>query len=147
MEQHIQSLVKHLFQKETLQEVTEDELRSFTETHPYSAVGQFLFAKKLQESHSDQLITQAEKTSLYFHNPTWTSWLLMGDQTEWEPIHTDQKIPSTKTIEEPATEEPVVKESVTEIPETLPAHVPEPELATHEEEEMPLVTKEELPLP
>jgi hypothetical protein len=110
MEQHIQSLVKHLFQKETLQEVTEDELRSFTETHPYSAVGQFLFAKKLQELQSDLLLAQAEKTSLYFHNPTWTSWLLTEDQADWEAVHPDQKSTSPEAVEETVTEpEPITK--------------------------------------
>jgi hypothetical protein len=111
MQQHIQSLVKHLFQKDTLEEVTEDELRSFSETHPYSAVGQFLFAKKLQEAGSDQLEIQAERASLYFHNPTWTSWLLLGDHMTWEPI----------------TEEKAAEESA-------PLHVPEPVETKVEEE-------------
>lgn len=168
MQQHIQSLVKHLFQKDTLQEVTEDELRSFTETHPYSAVGQLLFAKKLQEAGSDQLELQAERASLYFSNPTWTSWLLTGDQISWEPQQiVEVATPATPVeepviVEDPIAGEPVPVEHAVETPvEEIvqpaiaehPQHEEEQPAASIEQqetspaEELPAITHNEQPIP
>ncbi len=46
MQQHIHTIVKHFFQKDSLQEVPEQVLQQFTEDHPYSSVGHWLLAKK-----------------------------------------------------------------------------------------------------
>jgi len=120
MQHHIQSLVKHLFHKDTLQEVTEEELRSFTTTHPYSAVGRLLFTKKLQETDAGDFREEARKTVLYFNNPAWPSWLL---------LHTE------KTIKAPATENAEKEEHA--IPAEQPEiHIPrEPEITAEKQEE------------
>ena len=76
MQHHIQTLVKQFFQKESLQEVSADELQKFTEEFPYSAAGQYLYAKKLKETGGNESGEQLEKSTLYFHNPIWASWLL-----------------------------------------------------------------------
>ena len=47
MQYHIQTLVKHLFDKDSFEQVTVQELKEFTEAYPYATVGQFLYAKKL----------------------------------------------------------------------------------------------------
>lgn len=80
MQQHIQTLVKQFFHKNSLQEVTVQELEQFASEFPYAAVGQYLFAKKLQhgEENGGNMTPQGQKerTSLYFHNPMWCRWLL-----------------------------------------------------------------------
>jgi hypothetical protein len=76
MQHHINILVKQFFRKETLQEVSVDELQQFTDSFPFSAAGQFLYAKKLQDGGTGDAKQQAEKSTLYFHNPIWSSWLL-----------------------------------------------------------------------
>jgi len=78
MQHHIHTLVKQFFRKETLEEVSVDELRQFTEEYPYSAAGQLLFTRKLQQTDAEQYAEQAEKSTLYFYNPVWSRWLLQN---------------------------------------------------------------------
>ncbi|AEV97564.1 hypothetical protein A4D02_30315 [Niastella koreensis] len=84
MQYHIQTLVKHLFDKDSFEQVTEQELKQFTDDYPYAAVGQFLYAKKLKDIGSYNHYEQGEQASLYFHNALWLRWQL--DQKEDAPI-------------------------------------------------------------
>lgn len=84
MQYHIQTLVKHLFDKDSFEQVSADELKQFTEDYPYAAVGQFLYAKKLKESGAHNNYAQSEQASLYFHNALWLRWQL--DQKEEAPV-------------------------------------------------------------
>ncbi|OQP65615.1 hypothetical protein [Niastella populi] len=84
MQYHIQTLVKHLFDKDSFEQVSADELKQFTEDYPYAAVGQFLYAKKLKESGAHNNNAQSEQASLYFHNSLWLRWQL--DQKEEAPV-------------------------------------------------------------
>ena len=83
MQYHIQTLVKHLFDKDSFEQVSVDELKQFTEEYPYAAVGQFLYAKKLKDSGAYNNYEQGEQASLYFHNALWLRWQL--DQKEEAP--------------------------------------------------------------
>jgi hypothetical protein len=76
MQSHIHTLVKHLFNKDSFDQVTVQELKQFTEAYPYAAAGQFLYAKKLYDARSWNYYEQTEQASLYFHNPLWYSWLM-----------------------------------------------------------------------
>src|SRR6185295_406070 len=76
MQYHIQTLVKHLFDKDSFEQVTAQELKQFTEEYPYAAVGHFLYAKKLKESGSYNHYDSGEQASLYFHNALWLRWQL-----------------------------------------------------------------------
>jgi hypothetical protein len=84
MQYHIQTLVKHLFDKDSFEQVSADELKQFTEDYPYAAVGQFLYAKKLKDSGAHNNYSQSEQASLYFHNALWLRWQL--DQKEDAPV-------------------------------------------------------------
>jgi len=84
MQYHIQTLVKHLFDKDSFEQVTEQELKQFTEDYPYAAVGQFLYAKKLKDIGSYNHYEQGEQASLYFHNALWLRFQL--DQKEEAPV-------------------------------------------------------------
>ncbi|WP_207510890.1 hypothetical protein [Longitalea luteola] len=83
MQYHIQTLVKHLFDKDSFEQVTVQELKQFTDDYPYAAVGQFLYAKKLKDSGSYDNYEQCQQASLYFHNSLWLRWQL--DQKEEAP--------------------------------------------------------------
>ena len=84
MQYHIQTLVKHLFDKDSFEQVTVQELKQFTDDYPYAAVGQYLYAKKLKESGSYNHYDQSEQASLYFHNALWLRWQL--DHKEAAPV-------------------------------------------------------------
>jgi len=84
MQYHIQTLVKHLFDKDSFEQVTVQELKEFTDEYPYAAVGQFLYAKKLKDSGSYNHYEQSEQASLYFHNALWLRWQL--DNKEEAPV-------------------------------------------------------------
>jgi hypothetical protein len=83
MQYHIQTLVKHLFDKDSFEQVTAQELKQFTDDYPYAAVGQFLYARKLKDSGSYNHYEQSETSSLYFSNPLWLRYIL--DKKEEAP--------------------------------------------------------------
>lgn len=76
MQHHIQTLVKHFFHKDSLTEVTVNQLQQFIDDYPYSAVGQLLLAKKLRDTGAQNFEEHGGKTSLYFHDPVWAGWVL-----------------------------------------------------------------------
>lgn len=76
MQHHIQTLVKHFFQKDSLQEVSVNQLQQFVDDYPYSAVGQLLLAKKLGDTGAQNVEEVRAKASLYFHDPVWAGWFL-----------------------------------------------------------------------
>ena len=76
MQYHIQTLVKHLFDKDSFEQVTVQELKQFTDDYPYAAVAQFLYARKLKDAGSYNHYQQSEQASLHFHNALWFRWQL-----------------------------------------------------------------------
>jgi hypothetical protein len=92
MQYHIQTLVKHLFDKDSFEQVTVQELKQFTEAYPFAAVGQYLYAKKLYDARSWNYYEQTEQASLYFHNPMWYRWL-MDQKYEAPPVLQRQEDP------------------------------------------------------
>ncbi|WP_205510927.1 hypothetical protein [Longitalea arenae] len=110
MQYHIQTLVKHLFDKDSFEQVTVQELKQFTEEYPYAAVGQFLYAKKLKDSGSYNNHEQCENASLYFHNTLWLRWQL--EQKEEAPALTKAEEPMQQpgfriVVQMPKTGQPV----------------------------------------
>lgn len=81
MQQHIHTIVKHFFQKDSLQEVPETVLEKFAEEHPYSSVGQWLLARKIHDSAKDRYPAQAASAVTWFNNPLWLEWTL-GDHEQ-----------------------------------------------------------------
>lgn len=80
MQQHIQTIVQHFFQKNSLHDVAEAELQEFTNDYPYAIIGQFLLAEKMRHDNQDAFHDQALRTSLYFNNPAWLYWQLQEHQ-------------------------------------------------------------------
>jgi len=119
MQYHIQTLVKHLFDKDSFEQVTVQELQQFTHDYPYAAVGQFLYAKKLKDSGSYNHYEQSETSSLYFSNPLWLRYIL--DKKE-EAIALPER--QAEQIHQPGFRIPVQKEQVVgevEVPEQVEA--------------------------
>lgn len=122
MQQHIHTIVKHFFQKDTLQEVPEQVLQQFTEDHPYSSVGHWLLAKKVHDTAPERTDEQAANTVAWFTNPLWLHWTLQ----EHEPVTETLLIPTAPK------EEPVAARAaaiVTPVAEPAPSIPEEPAAA------------------
>jgi hypothetical protein len=77
MVRNISQIVYQLFQKETLEEVSESELRYFIRQYPFAGTGHLLLAKKLQlEGEKRAFEREIAVTSIYFNNPAWLQFVL-----------------------------------------------------------------------
>src|SRR5581483_12203704 len=125
MQYHIQTLVKHLFDKDSFEQVTVQELKQFTDDYPYAAVGQFLYAKKLKDTSAYNQYEQGEQASMYFNNALWLRWLLNKKEETPAAVRQEEPVqqpgfrivvqmPKTASIppvkEEEKQEEPVEEE-------------------------------------
>lgn len=161
MQQHIQTLVKQIFRKDDLKDVTVNELEQFTASFPYAAVGQFLLARKLKEAGSEQFAHQADKASLYFNNPLWAHWQLQQHTTavtepapalpivpqKTEPLVQHEPVVSVVSLAEEAVEQQEIPtipipEEATAISEEQPEIIHNTETAEVQPEE---ATEESLP--
>jgi hypothetical protein len=124
MQQHIHTIVKYFFQKDTLREVPEQVLQQFTEDHPYSAVGHWLLAKKVHDTEPERATAQSARAVPWFHNPLWLHWTLQ----DHEPVAETVSIPAAANTAPPVTvwERPQVSQE----PAPAPAPAQEPEAMT-----------------
>lgn len=124
MQQHIHTIVKHFFQKDTLQEVPEQVLQQFTEDHPYSSVGHWLLAKKVHDTAPERATAQSASAATWFNNPLWLHWTLQ----EHEPVAETLLIPSTpaaapvtaRTIIAPEPQQPETPQPATVVEAVAP---------------------------
>ncbi|HMU46952.1 MAG TPA: hypothetical protein PKC72_11315 [Chitinophagaceae bacterium] len=100
MNVYINQLVKSIFQKDSLEQCSVQELEQYVDRHPYFGAAQLLLAKKLQTEDAARYPEQLEKTFLFFHNPLWVQHLL-NDNGNAEVIKGKQ----TEIKQEPVTEE------------------------------------------
>jgi hypothetical protein len=77
-----QNIIRHLFQVDTLEEVTRQRLEELVKEHPSFGVGRYLLSCKLQTEARDHFDEATQKTSLYFPNPYWLHWLLQEDSPQ-----------------------------------------------------------------
>lgn len=110
MQQHIHTIVKHFFQKDSLQEVSEQVLQQFTADHPYSTVGHWLLAKKVYDTAPERAAAQSAHAVAWFNNPLWLHWTLQ----EHEPVAETLLIPAQKA-------EPVISRPASQPAATTPA--------------------------
>lgn len=93
-------IVKNLFQKNSLNHLTEEELLNFREKYPYSSVANYLFIKKLKQSSETGYNQKLSHTSLFFNNKLWLNHILHEDEKEDHVSilnHPEQLIEETKT--------------------------------------------------
>ncbi len=107
----INSITKHLFQKETLDNTSTEELKDFIEKYPYSVSARFLLAKKLQDNQ-DNLIT----AGLYINNPLRLDWLLKNSSIVED--YKDGGLPATGDLPAAQTESPAVETKKENKPES-----------------------------
>jgi hypothetical protein len=94
MNQSMQPAIQHLFQVSNLDAVSREQLEKFVEEYPCYGFGHYLLSRKLRTENTDDFLTAARKTSLYFSNPFWLQWMLENAEPAHreaapEPIHVD----------------------------------------------------------
>ena len=110
------SLIKEFFNKNTLAEVTIDEMVQLKETHPYSSVLSYLYSQKLKQQNSYLFKKELSHSKLFFNNHRWLHYLLFG-KGSIETIKTTHNESVTKVsgqdIEiEKTTNENVIEKSI-----------------------------------
>ena len=103
-------LVQSLFERESLNELTIDELKGMTESFPYSSMIHFLYSKKLKKSLDFRYKEAASHTSLFYNQPQWLHYLL-SDDAEIGSFKSNQIEISQSVIEEERADEEMVVET------------------------------------
>lgn len=125
----IDTIVRHLFKKDNLSDVSVEALREFVNDYPYSPAGRFLLTRKLRDSGAEgDIEEEAATAALYFSNPLWLQWALNGDSlgavTEiTSPVEAEEVAespsPVTETVADevnvgqPGVDTPIVEEELT----------------------------------
>lgn len=100
-------IVKNLFHKNNLTEVTELELETYVKKFPFASVGHLLLAKKKKETGSDYR-TAASNAALFVPNPLWIHTLLdeiPGYNTTEQSQDIQHIIPALEVLVEESVEE------------------------------------------
>jgi hypothetical protein len=74
----IATLLRSIFQKDSLHDCSVEELQSLTREYPYFTPAHFLLAQKLRSVDESLYAEQIQKLSLRFSNPLWLDYLLNG---------------------------------------------------------------------
>ena len=102
----VTALVRSIFQKESLDDCSLEELQAMARQYSYFTPVQFLLAEKLKTTDENLYKEQLQKLSLHFNNPLWLDYLLNGYKAE------DLNVPATPGI--PGTVKEKVAESTKE---------------------------------
>jgi len=71
MQTELNHTVKSLFGKDSLDDMSREDLLLMTANYPYAAIIQFLYTRKLQSVHDIRFPSSVAKTAIYFSNPHW----------------------------------------------------------------------------
>src|SRR5918993_4318833 len=141
MVSYISQIVNQLFQKETLDEVSENEIRYFIRQYPYTGTGHLLLAKKLQlEGEKRAFEREIAVTSIYFNNPAWLQFVLQdangnpdNDDNGHQPVHPAEIEKQIESGDELDAEETEVEDQEPQ-PAEQPIIVPPEELAAGDDD-------------
>lgn len=100
-------LVQSLFGKESLEEMTIDELRGIANEHRYSSIIQFLYTGKLKSVYHLDYPESLTQTALFFPSPHWLNYQL-SEESERGSFRLSQY-------------ETVIQEEEEVLPEPIPA--------------------------
>jgi hypothetical protein len=95
MNDSINTLVHSVFQKNSIDECSVDELHDLAKQYPYFSPIQLLLTEKLKTHDESIYEEQLQKLSLYFNNPLWLDYLLNGYPSEFRTEVEDKKLPTT----------------------------------------------------
>jgi hypothetical protein len=73
-------MVQSLFQIESMDEMTLDELKSHSEEFPYSSIIQFLYTCKLKSQYHLDFPEAVSKTALFFDDSSWLNYQLSEEK-------------------------------------------------------------------
>jgi tetratricopeptide (TPR) repeat protein len=119
----VNDLAKAIFQKNSLQECSLNELQQLSNKYSYSSSIQLLLTQKLKEENHNQYNKQLEKLSLYIQPSPWLEQLLVqqGNMITHKTVKETEPFEAVeKPIEQPAPASDVVtivEEPAIEIPE------------------------------
>jgi len=74
-------LIQSMFERESLDEMTLDELQALAQQYPYSSIVHFLHTSKLKDTFDRHFPEAVSHTALYFNNPHWLDYQL-SDENE-----------------------------------------------------------------
>jgi hypothetical protein len=143
----MQPIIKHLFQADTLEDVSRERLEAFVEEYPSFGIGHYLLSRKLQAEDDDRFTGEIQRTNLYFTNPFWLQWLLENTGTNGTRTTARSPTPATPAAtpqqQEPVAEVPVIspQEPAAEWSE-MPPEEPAAELSELPQQEQPSVPDE-----
>lgn len=120
-----EQVLQHITGKTQLASTNVDELSSIVRTYPFFSPAQFLLALKQKQENSYNYPYQLQKTTLYFNNPVWLSYLLNEKQVK-EPNSTDEIVFPTL----PLTEGGISYRTVSAIPDSSQTEAIEAPLPT-----------------
>lgn len=69
-------MIQSLFQRESMDEMTLDELKRHAETFPFSSIVQFLYTCKLKSQYHLDFPEAVSKTALFFDDSSWLNYQL-----------------------------------------------------------------------
>ncbi len=99
----VDELVRSIFQKESLNDCSVEDLQTIAAQYSYFTPVQFLLAEKLRPANESLYKEKLQTLSLHFNNPLWLDLLLNGYQTDKE-YQKETQI-NSEQIAEPAKEE------------------------------------------
>src|SRR5215467_4907883 len=85
------TLANSIFQKNSLDDCSLEELQAIAKEYPYFKPAQFLLAEKLKAIDEDLYNQQLQKLSLQFYNPLWLDFLLNLDKTGQKELSEERK--------------------------------------------------------
>lgn len=101
MQTEINSITRHLFQKENFDSLTTAELEGFINRYPYVSSARFLLAKKVHSGDKAHTPAEIITSTLYINNPLRLHWLL-EEQNEPEALPVMENNNETAVQENPA---------------------------------------------
>jgi len=113
----VTALVRSIFQKESLDGCSLEELQAMARQYSYFTPVQFLLAEKLKTTDENLYREQLQKLSLHFNNPLWLDYLLNSYKTgDVDPElraemteATRQEVIESLNIEKGETSEPLTR--------------------------------------
>jgi hypothetical protein len=91
----VAALVRSIFQKESLDDCSLEELQAMARQYSYFTPVQFLLAEKLKNTDENLYREQLQKLSLHFNNPLWLDYLLNSGKTEGAVMQAKSEISET----------------------------------------------------
>ena len=97
---HQSLIIQHLFQVNSLEDVSRERLETFVEEYPSFGIGHYLLSRKLQKEDTGGFEEKTKLTCLYFSNPFWLQWLLENTDVGGQKAFPETKAFAVSPLEE-----------------------------------------------